>query len=88
MTELYIRFILGDTGRAQVLINRCPDLPYVRHVKAALSENAGLKTPSRSEVLNFPEETPKEQIYKYLYLSEFKAESEIEELERKKHPLE
>lgn len=75
VTELYIRFILGDTGRAQVLINRCPDLPYVRHVKAALSENAGLKTPSRSEVLNFPEETPKEQIYKYLYLSEFKAES-------------
>jgi ATP/maltotriose-dependent transcriptional regulator MalT len=74
VTELYIRFILGDTARAQVLIERSPDLPYVRHVKAALAENAGMKTATKDEVLKFSEKTFKEQIYKYLYLAEFKAE--------------
>jgi DNA-binding CsgD family transcriptional regulator len=74
VTELYIRFILSDVARAQLLIERSPDLPYVRHVKAALAENIGMKTASKEEVLKFSERTYKEQIYKYLYLSEFKSE--------------
>ena len=74
VTELFIRFILGDVARAQILIERSPDLPYVRQVKLALAGNAGMKTSTKDEVLNLPESTFKEQIYKYLYLAEFKAE--------------
>lgn len=74
VTELYIRFILGDFTRANLLVARCPDLPYVRHVKASIAESSGSKSPTRAEVIKFPEQTYKEQIYKYLFLSEFKAE--------------
>lgn len=88
VTELYIRFILGDAMRAQILIDRSPDLPYVRHVKAALNENTGAKTATRSEVLNLPDSTFKEQIYKYLYLSEFKAEAGVGPKEWMKKALE
>jgi ATP/maltotriose-dependent transcriptional regulator MalT len=75
VTELFIRFILGDIARAKVLIARSPDLPYVRQLKSALDEKAGLSTLTREKVLELPEKTFKEQMYKYLYLSEFKAES-------------
>jgi ATP/maltotriose-dependent transcriptional regulator MalT len=75
VTELYIRFILGDIARAKILIARSPDLPYVRQLKAALAEKAGASTLSREKVMELPEQTYKEQIYKYSYLSEFKAES-------------
>ena len=75
VTELYIRFILNDAARCNILIARSPDLPYVRHVKSALAENNGAKTLTREEVIDLPERTYKEQIYKYMYLSEFKAES-------------
>jgi DNA-binding CsgD family transcriptional regulator len=75
VTELFIRFILGDIARAKVLIARSPDLPYVRQLKSALDEKAGLRTLTREKVLELPEKTFKEQMYKYLYLAEFKAES-------------
>jgi ATP/maltotriose-dependent transcriptional regulator MalT len=75
VTELFIRFILGDIARAKILIARSPDLPYVRQLKSALDEKAGVSTLTREKVLELPEQTFKEQMYKYLYLSEFKAES-------------
>lgn len=75
VTELYIRFILNDTARCNLLIARSPDLPYVRHVKSALTENSGGKSLTRKEVMELPERSYKEQIYKYMYLSEFKAEA-------------
>jgi DNA-binding CsgD family transcriptional regulator len=75
VTELYIRFILNDAARCNILISRCPDLPYVRHVKTALTENSGGQSLTRSEVMQLPEGSYKEQIYKYMYLSEFRAES-------------
>jgi DNA-binding NarL/FixJ family response regulator len=75
VTELFIRFILGDIARAKILIARSPDLPYVRQLKSALAEKAGVSILTREKVLELPEQTFKEQMYKYLYLSEFKAES-------------
>ena len=72
VTELFIRFILGDTARAQILIERSPDLPYVRQVKLALAGNAGMKTSTKDEVLNLPESTFKEQIYSICILQSLK----------------
>lgn len=74
VTELYIRFILNDVARCQLLIARSPDLPYVRHVKSALTENSGGKSLTRAEVFDLPDRNFKEQIYRFMYLSEFKAE--------------
>lgn len=74
VTELYIRFILKDTVRANLLITRCPDLPYVRQVKIALDESSKKADPKRLEIMNLPENNYREQIYKYIYLAEFKAE--------------
>ena len=59
---------MGDIARAKVLIARSPDLPYVRQLKSALDEKAGLRTLTREKVLELPEKTFKEQMYKYLYL--------------------
>ena len=75
VTELYIRFILNDAARCNILIARSPDLPYVRQVKYALTDNSGGTYLSRADVMELPERTYKEQIYKYMYLSEYKAEA-------------
>lgn len=56
------------------MIARSPDLPYVRHVKSALTENSGGKSLTRAEVFDLPDRNFKEQIYRFMYLSEFKAE--------------
>lgn len=72
VTELYIRYILGDKDRCAILIARSPDVSYVRQVKAALFDGE-IKAESLTNVQKLPEQTYRQQIYKYLYLAEFKS---------------
>ncbi len=71
-TEIYIRFKLNDTNRVQEIAKRIPDLYFVKQIVAAITYIGG-KLPAIEEVLKLPERTPKQKIYKLLYLSEFPA---------------
>jgi ATP/maltotriose-dependent transcriptional regulator MalT len=74
ITELYLRFKIKDTNRVQELAKRTPDLYFVKQVVAAMTYVSG-KLPPIEGVLKLPERTPREKIYKYLYLSEYPATS-------------
>lgn len=74
ITELYVRFKIKDTNRVQELAKRTPDLYFVKQIVAAITYTAG-KLPPIESVLKLPESTPREKIYKYLYLSEYPATS-------------
>jgi DNA-binding NarL/FixJ family response regulator len=74
IAELYVRFKLKDSNRVQEIAKRAPDLYFVKQVVAAMTYVEG-KLPPIEGVLKLPERTPREKIYKYLYLSEYPATS-------------
>ena len=73
-TEIYVRFKLNDTNRVQELAKRMPDLYFVKQIVAAITYVGG-KLPPIEEVEKLPERTPRQKIYKLLYLSEYPATS-------------
>lgn len=74
MSELYVRFKLKDHNRVREISQRLPDFYFVRQVVDAITYMDG-KLPNIEEVLKFPEATPRQKIYKYMYLSEYPATS-------------
>jgi ATP/maltotriose-dependent transcriptional regulator MalT len=74
IAELYVRFKLKDSNRVQEIAKRAPDLYFVKQVVAAMTYVEG-KLPPIESVLKLSERTPREKIYKYLYLSEYPATS-------------
>ncbi len=72
IAELYVRFKLKDSNRVQEIAKRTPDLYFVKQVVLAMTYVDG-KLPPIESVLKLSERTPREKIYKYLYLSEYPA---------------
>jgi DNA-binding CsgD family transcriptional regulator/tetratricopeptide (TPR) repeat protein len=72
ISELYIRFKLKDNNRVRDISQRLPDFYFVRQLVDAITYVDG-KLPNIEEVLNLPESTPRQKIYKYMYLSEYPA---------------
>jgi DNA-binding CsgD family transcriptional regulator len=70
LAELHIRNMTNDWPRALILINRLPDISYVKFVKDSLEFRRG-KVTTLSEVQNLTEETPAHTLWKNIYLSEF-----------------
>jgi ATP/maltotriose-dependent transcriptional regulator MalT len=70
LSELHIRNVINDWNRALILINRLPNLSYVKFVKDSLEFRRG-KVTKLSEVQNLPEDTPAQMLWKNLYLAEF-----------------
>ncbi len=72
MTELYVRFKMKDLSRVNEIAKRIPNMFFVKQVVDAMVYTDDRK-PRIEEVLQLPEKTARQQIYKYLYLSEFPA---------------
>jgi ATP/maltotriose-dependent transcriptional regulator MalT len=72
ISELYVRFKLKDHNRVREISQRLPDFYYVRQVVDAITYVDG-KLPNIEEVLKLPEKTPRQKIYKNMYLSEYPA---------------
>jgi ATP/maltotriose-dependent transcriptional regulator MalT len=67
INELYVRYLIKDVERMEVLIKRVPDLVIVRQIKGAILEYNGQNVAKWIETL--PEHTSREKLYKYLALS-------------------
>jgi DNA-binding CsgD family transcriptional regulator len=74
ISEMFVRYRLKDLNRVQELAKRIPDLYFVKQVVLAMTYIDG-KLPPIESALKLSERTPKEKIYKYLYLSEYPATS-------------
>jgi ATP/maltotriose-dependent transcriptional regulator MalT len=74
ISEMFVRYRLKDLNRVQELAKRIPDLYFVKQVVLAMTYVDGRLPPIES-VFKLSERTPKEKIYKYLYLSEYPATS-------------
>jgi DNA-binding CsgD family transcriptional regulator/tetratricopeptide (TPR) repeat protein len=72
ISELYLRFKLKDHNRVREISQRLPEFYYVRQVVDAITYVDG-KLPNIDEVLKLPESTPRQKIYKSMYLSEYPA---------------
>jgi ATP/maltotriose-dependent transcriptional regulator MalT len=74
ISEMFVRYRLKDLNRVQELVKRIPDLYFVKQVVLAMTYTDGRLPPIES-IFKLSERTPKEKIYKYLYLSEYPATS-------------
>ena len=69
LSELHIRYSTNDWNRALILMNRLPDLNYVKYVKDSLEFRRG-KVTKLSELQNLPENTPAQILWKNLWLAQ------------------
>ena len=74
INELYVRFIIRDVDRMEVLLNRVPPLIMVRNLKAALDEWQGKD--SLQYIEDLPERNPREKVFKLVSLSEYYKDKE------------
>ena len=74
VNELYARHIIKDLDRIHVLLERVPNLIMVQQIKALKREWSG--EDMLSVIQKFPEESPREKIYKLVALSEYYADKE------------
>lgn len=65
LSELFIRYEVGDTERLEVLLKRAPSLHFVQQITFSLDEKQGKKNVS-DDVKKLPSRTPREMIWKYL----------------------
>lgn len=77
--ELYIRSVLKDLERIDVLLKRLPELTLVKQIRAARLEWAGKDILKWIE--NLPEENARQQLYKLIALSEYYKESSSKSVE-------
>jgi ATP/maltotriose-dependent transcriptional regulator MalT len=72
ISELYVRFKLKDHNRVREISQRLPNFYFVKQVVHAITYVDG-KLPNIEEIFKLPETTPRQKIYKYMYLSEYPA---------------
>jgi ATP/maltotriose-dependent transcriptional regulator MalT len=65
LTELFIKFSLGDWARVGILLGRLPNFLLVERIRAIYDETIG-KVPSSYDVKSLPSRYPKEEMYKLL----------------------
>ena len=67
INELYVRYLIKDLERIEVLVSRVPDLLIVRQIKGAVMELQGRNVSKWVEDL--PERTTREKFYKFIAYS-------------------
>ena len=65
--ELFVRFVLKDKERIELLINRLPELHIVKQIRPFIEEWNGKNMLGYIEKL--PDRTPREKLYKYMALA-------------------
>lgn len=76
VAELYVRYRLGDLNRAKEIAARAPEIYYVKQIIETMESDKG-KEFSKEQVMQLPEETQRQKLWKYLYLSEFPASKDF-----------
>ena len=84
--ELYIRTLMKDEKRVEILISRLPEISLVKQAKANHSEWAGGDIIKWIE--NLPEDNPRERIYKFFAYAEYHQNSESIAIQYMKSALE
>lgn len=74
INELYVRHLLKDMERIEVLLDRVPDLIMVQQIKALKEEWAGRDMRAWYDAL--PDEAPREKIYKLVAFAEYYSDKE------------
>ena len=87
LTELFIKFTLGDWTRVGILLGRLPNFLLVERIRAIYDETVG-KVPSSYDLKSLPARYPKEQIYKLLAEVEASIDQEATALVHMRSALE
>ena len=75
VTEVFLRFVLDDWERAEVLLRRMPKIEMVRQIDLNVKfQSDPKKIPALVDA--FPESTPREKVNKFLYQATINVESE------------
>lgn len=74
INEIYVRFLISDFERLEVLLERVPNLIIVEQIRAFLHEIQGKDMLKYIEEL--PDQTPREKIYKLVALSDYYKDKE------------
>ena len=75
MTEVFLRFVLDDWDRAEELLSRMPKIEMVRQIDLnVIFQSDPKKIPALVE--EFPENTPREKVNKFLYQATINLDSE------------
>ena len=74
VNELYVRHLIKDLERMQVLLERVPNLVIVQQIRALGEEWRGRDM--LKWVQELPEESPREKLYKLVALSDYYADKE------------
>jgi ATP/maltotriose-dependent transcriptional regulator MalT len=75
VTELFLRFVLDDWERAEVLLRRMPKIEMVRQIDLNVKFQSDPKNVPML-VEGFPENNPREKVNKYLYQATINLDSE------------
>lgn len=74
INELYVRFLISDWERVEVLVSRVPNLFFVQQISLFLENQRGKDMLSRIEKL--PDLTPRQRVYKLLALAGYYNDKE------------
>lgn len=74
INELYVRFLISDWERVEVLVNRVPNLVFVQQIASFLLEQDGKDMFGYIDKL--PESTPRQKVYKLLALADYYKDKE------------
>ena len=74
VNELYVRFLISDWDRVEILINRVPNLLFVQQIATFLRELKG------EDMLNYieslPDKSPVQKVYKLMALADYFKDKE------------
>jgi LuxR family maltose regulon positive regulatory protein len=74
VNELYVRFLISDWDRVEILISRVPNLLFVQQIATFLRELKG------EDMLNYieslPDSTPAQKVYKLMALADYFKDKE------------
>lgn len=74
VNELYVRFLIGDSERMNILFKRIPKLAIVEQIKAVLREQNG--EDMISYINSLPNISPRERTFKYVALADYYKDKE------------
>lgn len=74
INELYVRFLMSDWERVEVLVNRVPNLIFVQQIATFLRELKGEDMFNYIE--NLPDTTPAQRVYKLMALADYYKDKE------------
>jgi len=83
--ELFVRYLMKDIDRIEILVNRLPDLILVRQIKALKDEWGGKDM--LVWINDLPEATAREKIYKLTALADYYGDRETLSLKYMKQSL-